>query len=254
MTSTAAEYMLESYRAADLLKGSTNYRTWKFSMKMTLLAKDLWDVVEKDTGTSTDEKEVTDWKKRSAKAFAIIALSLSASEQQHIIDCTTAKAAWDVLAKLYEGKGRNRKFMLLQELFQARMVPGSMDEYLRAVKEKMSELAAIGTAIETDIKLAIILNGLTDDYRYLVVNLEQQKDVDFDELCARLLEEERKIHGNGDAGLIALKASAGFRPGKMQCWSCGLLGHMRRDCPKFKESDGGKHVAMSANVKKPIVM
>ena len=254
MTSTAAEYTLESYRAADLRKGSANYRTWKFSMKMTLLAKDLWDVVENAAGTSADEKEVADWKKRSAKAFAIIALSLSASEQQHIIDCTTAKAAWDVLAKLYEGKGRNRKFMLLQELFQARMVPGSMDEYLRAVKEKMSELAAIGTAIETDIKLAIILNGLTDDYRYLVVNLEQQTEVDFDELCARLLEEERKIHGNGGAGLIALKAER-FRPGKMQCWSCGELGHMKRDCPKDKaDRDGGKHVAMSANVKTPIVM
>lgn len=44
--------------------------------------------------------------------------------------------------------------------------------------------------METDIKLTIILNGLTDVCRYLVVNLEQQKDVDFDELCARLLEEE----------------------------------------------------------------
>src|SRR5437762_1279604 len=181
MTSTAGAITLESYRSADLLKGSTNYRTWKFSMKMTLLAKDLWDVVEHST-VPADGKEAVDWQKRADKAFAVIALSLSTSEQQHIIDCKTAKGAWDVLAKLYEGKGRNRKFMLLQELFQARMVPGSMDEYLRAVKEKMSELAAIGTAIETDIKLAIILNGLTDDYRYLVVNLEQQKDADFDEL------------------------------------------------------------------------
>ena len=251
MTSTAGAITLESYRSADLLKGSTNYRTWKVSMKMTLLAKDLWDVVEHGT-VPADGKEALDWQKRSDKAFAVIALSLSASEQQHIIDCKTAKAAWDVLAKLYEGKGRNQKFMLLQELFQARMTEGNMDLYLRAVREKMSELAAIGTTMETDIKLAIILNGLTDDYRYLVVNLEQQKDVDFDELCARLLEEERKIRGNVDG--IALKASAGFRPGKMQCWSCGLLGHMRRDRPKFKESDGGKHVAMSANVKKPIVM
>ena len=119
-----------------------------------------------------------------------------------------------MLAKLYKGKGRNRKFMLLQDLFQARMAPGSMNEYLRAVKKKMSELAAIGTAIETDIKLAIIFNGLSDDYRYLVVNLEQQKDVNFDELCARLLEEERKVHGHSD--MMALKASAGFRPGKIQ--------------------------------------
>jgi hypothetical protein len=37
--------VLEHYRATDLLQGSANYRTWKFSMRMTLLAKDLWEVV-----------------------------------------------------------------------------------------------------------------------------------------------------------------------------------------------------------------
>src|SRR5271154_579594 len=156
MTSTPVTAVtVESYRTTDLLKGSNNYRTWKFSTKMTLAAKDLWEVVETDTVPS-DAKEAAEWQKKSAKAFAIIALSLSASEQQHVIDCNTAKNAWDVLAKLYEGKGRNRKFMLLQDLFQAKMTEGSMDIYLRAVKEKMSELAAIGTKLETDIKLAII--------------------------------------------------------------------------------------------------
>src|SRR5579859_353055 len=105
------------------------------------------------------------------------------------------KEAWDILEKLYEGKGWNWKFILLQELFQAKMREGSMDEYLRFVKEKLSELAAIGMKLDADIKLAIIVNGLSETYRYLVVNLEQQEMADFDELSARLLEEERKIHG-----------------------------------------------------------
>lgn len=255
-TGTAVTW--ESYRAADLLQGSINYRTWKFSMKMTLSARDLWDLVESDV--PENDKDALEWKKKSAKAFAVIALSLSASEQQHIMDCKTPKEAWDVLEKLYEGKGRNRKFMLLQELFQAKMTPGSMDLYLRAVKEKMSELAAIGTVMETDIKLAIILNGLTDDYRYLVVNLEQQEKVDFDELYARLLEEERKTNGTGGASIIAMKAAAGYKPGsltKAVCWGCGSMGHLKRDCPLEKqkrESEGGKHVAMSAYAKPTIVM
>ena len=29
---------------------------------------------------------------------------LSAAEKEHIIECTTPKAAWDILEKLYEGK------------------------------------------------------------------------------------------------------------------------------------------------------
>jgi len=62
------------------VKGSNNYQTRKFSTKMTLAAKDLWEVVETNT-VPLDIKEAAEWQKKPAKAFVIIALSLSASEQ-----------------------------------------------------------------------------------------------------------------------------------------------------------------------------
>src|ERR1700737_1542111 len=87
---------------------------------------------------------------------------------------------------------------LLQELFHFSMEKATnMDGYLRAIREKMSELSAAGTKLDKDIKLAIILNGLSEEYRYLVVNVEQQETVDFDELSARLIEEEHLIKSNG---------------------------------------------------------
>ena len=39
VTNTEETYKVEP------LQGSANYRTWKFSMKMLLEAKDLWDIV-----------------------------------------------------------------------------------------------------------------------------------------------------------------------------------------------------------------
>src|SRR5437762_10822755 len=132
VTSTAEEtYKVEP------LQGSANYRTWKFSMRMVLQAKDLWEVKPEA------EKAGQTWEKKARKALATIALALSAAEKEHVIECTTPKAAWDILEKLYEGKGRNRKFMLLQELFRISMEGESMDSYLRAVREKMSELSTI---------------------------------------------------------------------------------------------------------------
>src|SRR5204862_3072417 len=101
----------------------------------------------------------------------------------HIIDYTSSKAVWDILEKLYENKRWNRKFMLLQELFEMSMkCLGNMDEYLRNVKEKMSELAIIDLKLNNDIKLAIIFNELSEKYRYLIIALKQQEKIDFDEL------------------------------------------------------------------------
>jgi hypothetical protein len=41
VTTASAE---ETYKV-EPLQGSANYRTWKFSMRMVLLARDLWEAV-----------------------------------------------------------------------------------------------------------------------------------------------------------------------------------------------------------------
>src|SRR5579859_5071790 len=167
----------ETYKV-EPLQGSANYRTWKFSIRMVLQAKDMWEVVSGEEVKPEAEKAGQAWEKKARKALATIALALSPAEKEHIIDCTSPTAAWHILEKLYEGKGRNRKFMLLQELFKMSMEEETMDSYLRTVREKMSELSTIGLKLEDDIKLAIILNGLPERYRYLVVSLEKQEKIE----------------------------------------------------------------------------
>src|SRR5579859_1801858 len=164
----------ETYKV-EPLQGSANYRTWKFSMRMVLQVKDLWEVVSGEEVKLEAEKAGQAWERKERKvrkALATIALALSAAEKEHIIDSTTPMVAWDILEKLYEGKGQNHEFMLLQELFRMSLEGEKMDSYLRAVREKMSELSTVGLKLEDDIKLAIILNGLLERYRYLVVSLE----------------------------------------------------------------------------------
>src|SRR5271170_5560730 len=209
---------LETYKV-EPLKGSANYRTWKFSMRMVLQARDLWEVVSGEEVKPEAETAAQVWEKKARKALATIALAVSAAEKEHIIECITPKVAWDILEKLYEGKGRNRKFMLLQELFRISMDGEKMDVYLRAVREKMSELAVIGLKLEDDVKLAIILNSLPDRYRYLVVSLEKQELIDFDELAARLLEEEKKVDPEAKIGGTALLSKT-----QGDCHYCGQKG------------------------------
>src|SRR5271154_4200675 len=230
MSSVTPNTELETYKV-EPLQGSANYRTWKFSMRMVLQARDLWEVVSGEEVKPEAEAAAQAWEKKARKALAAIALALSAAEKEHIIECTTPKAAWDILEKLYEGKGRNRKFMRLQELFRMSMEGGRMDSYLRATREKLSELSTVGLKLEEDVKLAIILNGLPEQYRYLVVSLEKQEEIDFDELTARLLEEEKKVDPVEGRGVkMALK----FRKMEGDCHYCGQQGHWKRDCPVRK--------------------
>jgi hypothetical protein len=231
----------ETYKV-EPLQGSANYRTWKFSMRMVLQARDLWEVVSGEEAKPEAEKAAQTWEKKARKALATIALALSAAEKEHIIECITPKVAWDVLEKLYEGKGRNRKSMLLQELFRLSLgMTGGMDAYLRAIREKLSELSTVGLKLEEDVKLAIILNGLPERYRYLVVSLEKQEIIDFDELMARLLEEEKKVDPEGKIGGLALFSKT--RKAEGDCHYCGQQGHWKRDCRarKHREEKGLGH-------------
>ena len=248
MTSLTQE---ETYKV-EPLQGSANYRTWKFSMKMVLQAKDLWEVVSGEEAKPDTEKAGQAWEKKARKALATIALALSAAEKEHVIDCTTPKEAWDILEKLYEGKGRNRKFMLLRELFRESMGTKGMDGYLRSVKEKVSELSRIGTSLDKDVKLAIVFNGLPEEYRYLVVAFESQEleKIDLDELTARFLEEEARIN-SGEYSTIGRPTALFSKAKKFEgdCHYCGQKGHWKRDCPirKFREESDGKAAAKSAS-------
>ena len=210
------------------LEGSVNYRTWKFSMKMVLMAKDLWNVVD---GSKPSGDGATEWEKKDQKALAYISLSLTPIEQHNILDCMTAKAAWDILEKLYEGKGRNRKFLLMEQLFKLNMDGHNttMDSYLRTMKDKLSELAAIGITLDKEVKLALIFNGITERFRYLVVALEQQ-DLDFDELTARLIEEAERYPGTTEGGTAYLVRRSAAPLRSMKCYYCGQLGHVKASC------------------------
>ena len=72
-----------------------NYHTWKFNMKMFLIGKDLWDIV--NGSEILDEKRK--FKKRDNMALASVCLSVSSNLQIYVRSAETGKEAWDCLTK-----------------------------------------------------------------------------------------------------------------------------------------------------------
>ena len=135
------------------------------------------------------------WAVLDQLALSNIALSIKPSEQEYIYNCNTAKEAWNCLKEIYEGQGTHRFMSLLKSMRTAKLEAGvKMMEYIRGARQTADQLAELEVKLEKVAVVGFILNGLPDDYRYLVVSLESQvKTISYEDLSARLMDEEKRI-------------------------------------------------------------
>lgn len=108
----------------DRLDG-TNYSLWSYMMKILLIAKGLWDLVNGDevrppslapstprgsssSSSSTSSEEQKKWDRRDAQAHSMVALAVKRSILPHIRSCKTSKSAWETLYTMYRVKNPAR--------------------------------------------------------------------------------------------------------------------------------------------------
>lgn len=83
----AAVHVLGNIPSIDpKLDGSSNYASWKFVMRMTLIRMDLWDCIDPQHTEILDQRKVQ-------KALAAICLNVTTHCHVHLKDVQTAKDA-----------------------------------------------------------------------------------------------------------------------------------------------------------------
>jgi hypothetical protein len=93
-----------------------NYELWKVQMKSVLIFNDMWGYVD---GTEVKpEADAQDWTKKDSKALALINLSISHSQLNHVKKTATSKQAWDGLKAVFESRGPVRKAVLYKQLLR----------------------------------------------------------------------------------------------------------------------------------------
>ena len=174
-----------------------NYHTWKFNMKMILVRKDRWKIVNGSEGLhkNATAEERRKFKKRENLVLASVCLSISSNLQIYVRFTETGKETWDSLAKYFKQKRLLRKIELRRKLYSAKLEKnGDMVEHINAVKTIAEHLEAIGDPIAKHDLVVILISSLNDEFNSLITALETiaKDNLTWDYVRDRLIHEAEK--------------------------------------------------------------
>lgn len=213
------------------LKGRENYDTWKISAKSFLVIKGAWSYVDKGLAANADETA----KAADLTAWSHLSLLLDESVYSYIANTETSKEAWDALEHAFEDSGLVRKVELLKQMVQLKLRDcSSMEEYVNRSVMTSLKVTKAGLKLDDELVASFMLTGLPDEYRPLVMAVENSNTkLTTDAVKTLLLQETRfdSMSDGDDSGAFYAKSrrrsNSNFR-----CHKCGEIGHFARYCRK----------------------
>lgn len=219
-----------------------NYFNWRYKMKMLLIEKCVWDVIDQPLPVEIEDV----WIKNDRKAHATIALNVEDNQIQHIRNCETARMAWKELKDFHEKDTANSRVSILRKLMMKRL--GERDNvelHVNEMNELFQKLLAYGDAIEPEFLLsAILLGSLPASYDGLVAVLESRdEELNSNLVCSKVIDEyKRRQERNQEKGVIEISSTAMTvssvvrRPkSEIDCYFCKEKGHYRQNCDKYRQ-------------------
>ena len=249
-----------------------NYYHWKFNMRMFLIGKDLWDIVQ---GTETlseadqaDEDKKRKFKKRENSAMSYICLGVSTPLQIYVRAAKNAKEAWDCLSNHFEEKTLSRIIYYRRKLYALRMEKGTtMTAHVNNLKTIAEHLECLDDAVSDKDLVMILISSLPDSYNNLITALETLKqdsltwtyvrDRVINEFQRRKGEDKKSRDKNLDDALLTHGSCSNNKFTKkkglsnqnsnnknnqkqFKCHFCHEKGHFIKDCPKKAAAEAGK--------------
>ena len=163
----------ESFKVEKL--NGENYHSWKFNLKMYLMGKDLWDIVQEVevlTERSTPQQREL-FRKRDNRAMSIINLSITNDLQIYVRSAKSATEAWNNLADHFEEKTLSKIIYYRRKLYKMSMGKGmTMESYVNSLKTVSEHLEALNDPVSEKDLVMILISSLPEDYNNLVTALE----------------------------------------------------------------------------------
>lgn len=224
------------------LKGASNYHNWTFAMENFLEAKGLGDSITPMKDDTTKPKETDADKLNKAKGFLVV--GVDSQLYVHIRQYKSAFDMWNKLKSMYEDRGLVRKIGLLRNLISMRLDSSdSMQTYIDQITDSISKLDSIGFKVEDDWAAAILLAGLTDEYKPLIMTFEGQSDkITSKTIKMKLLDTQNATESN-DSAFFSKKShnsSKTIQHEGKTCYNCNGKNHISSNCPKKQQQQQKK--------------
>ena len=208
--------------------GKSNYVGWKFRVLCILKEKGL--ACTSEDGTDDDStREQTTTESINDQVFTIITLNIKDSQIPHIQVVTSAKKAWESLAKVHQGIGSNGRIVLMQKPWSLHLREGlDMSAHVNSFKELSKQVANLspdGVGIPDSDLVSMLSLSLPHLNELLIMAVQSRAEsISFDFLTGRLLQEStrrqaaRTTMAESDSQpLSAFATESSFRPGGPRC-------------------------------------
>ncbi|GAV84464.1 DUF4219 domain-containing protein/UBN2 domain-containing protein [Cephalotus follicularis] len=166
-----------------------NYHQWSIRIKVLYESQELWSLVENSLVEPEDQSALTqaqltelkDNLKKDKKALFFIFQDVDEVIFERISSVNSAKEAWDTLYAAYKGEDKIKlvRLQILRcEFDSLRMKDSeSVEEFFNRVIALVNQMKVNGEAMENQKIVEKILKSLTRKFEYIVVAIEESKDL-----------------------------------------------------------------------------
>ncbi|KAL0335094.1 UNVERIFIED_CONTAM: putative mitochondrial protein [Sesamum radiatum] len=166
-----------------------NYDYWAIKMKTYFQSRKLWEIVEEEvtlpedssTSSSVEKGKLENKKAKDSEALYYIQTAVADHIFPRISVATSAKEAWSILQKEYQGSANVHiiKLQTLRRDFENMKMTDSetIDEYYTKVRELVNQLKAYGEDIPEKRVVEKLLISVTEKYDTIVTTIEETKDI-----------------------------------------------------------------------------
>lgn len=223
--------------AFERLKGRENFSSWKVGAKAHLITKGHWSFMTASTVAAADQS-------KDEKALAELTLMVDPCVYSHLEECTTAKQGWDTLMTAFEDKGVVRKVSLLKQWISLRLADcESMQDYVNKCLTLRSKVKSAGFKIDEEIAGSIMLCGLSDAFKPMVMSIETKADEISVDFVKNILLQEIDFENSANETALAVNQKRSNKNENkdkkkktVKCFECGGP-HFRKKCPKLKNTE-----------------